>query len=56
LQRLLLSEADILEQRGETRGQFNGLETGYKLARRLILQGLQPEQFDDDRGRPPAYR
>src|ERR1700728_3920411 len=30
LQRLLLSEADILEQRGEIRGQLNGLETGYR--------------------------
>ena len=40
LQRLLLSEADILEQRGETRGQLNGLETGYK-SLDAILQGLQ---------------
>jgi len=40
LQRLLLSEADILEQRGETRGQLNGLETGYRSLDQ-ILQGLQ---------------
>jgi replicative DNA helicase len=45
---LLLSEADILEQRGETRGQFNGLETGYR-SLDAMLQGL-PEEFDDHRG------
>src|SRR5271154_603821 len=51
LQRLLLSEADILEQRGETRGQFNGLETGYK-SLDLILQGLQPSSMTIVGARP----
>src|SRR5487761_1893915 len=41
LQRLLVAEANILEERGETRGQFNGLETGYR-SLDLVLQGLQP--------------
>ena len=40
LQRLLIEEANILELRGETRGQFNGLETGYGSVDQ-ILQGLQ---------------
>jgi replicative DNA helicase len=40
LQRLLVEEANILELRGETRGQFNGLETGYGSVDQ-ILQGLQ---------------
>jgi replicative DNA helicase len=51
LQRLLLSEADILEQRGETRGQFNGLETGYK-SLDLVLQGLQPNSLTIVGARP----
>ena len=51
LQRLLLSEADILEQRGETRGRINGLETGYK-SLDLILQGLQPSSMTIVGARP----
>jgi replicative DNA helicase len=51
LQRLLLSEADILEERGETRGQFNGLETGYK-SLDLVLQGLQPNSLTIVGARP----
>lgn len=51
LQRLLLAEADILEQRGETRGQFNGLETGYR-SLDLILQGLQPTSLTIIGARP----
>jgi replicative DNA helicase len=51
LQRLLLSEADILEQRGETRGQFNGLETGYKSVD-VVLQGLQPNSLTIVGARP----
>jgi len=41
LSKLLYHEANILEERGETRGAFNGLETGYR-SLDLILQGLQP--------------
>ncbi len=51
LQRLLLSEADILEERGETRGRINGLETGYK-SLDLILQGLQPSSMTIIGARP----
>jgi replicative DNA helicase len=51
LQRLLLAEADILETRGETRGQINGLETGYK-SLDLILQGLQPSSMTIVGARP----
>ena len=51
LQRLLLTEADILEARGETRGQFNGLETGYR-SLDLILQGLQPSSMTIIGARP----
>jgi replicative DNA helicase len=51
LQRLLLAEADILEARGETRGQINGLETGYK-SLDLILQGLQPSSMTIVGARP----
>jgi replicative DNA helicase len=51
LQRLLLSEADILEERGETRGQFNGLETGYR-SLDLVLQGLQPSSMTIIGARP----
>jgi replicative DNA helicase len=51
LQRLLLSEADILEQRGETRARINGLETGYK-SLDLILQGLQPSSMTIVGARP----
>ncbi len=51
LQRLLLNEADILEQRGETRGQFNGLETGYR-SLDLVLQGLQPNSLTIVGARP----
>ncbi|MGH9019734.1 MAG: replicative DNA helicase [Acidimicrobiales bacterium] len=41
LHSLLLHEAEILELRGETRGQLNGLETGFR-ALDQVLQGLQP--------------
>ncbi|HVA70603.1 MAG TPA: replicative DNA helicase [Acidimicrobiales bacterium] len=51
LQRLLLNEADILEQRGETRGQLNGLETGYR-SLDAILQGLQPSSMTIVGARP----
>jgi replicative DNA helicase len=51
LQRLLLSEADILEQRGETRGQFNGLETGYR-SLDAVLQGLQKSSMTIVGARP----
>jgi replicative DNA helicase len=51
LQRLLLTEADILEQRGETRGQFNGLETGYK-SLDAVLQGLQKSSMTIVGARP----
>jgi replicative DNA helicase len=51
LQRLLLSEADILEQRGETRGQLNGLETGYR-SLDAILQGLQKSSMTIVGARP----
>jgi len=51
LQRLLLNEADILEERGETRGRINGLETGYK-SLDLILQGLQPNSMTIVGARP----
>lgn len=48
---LLLTEANILEERGETRGQFNGLETGYK-SLDLVLQGLQPSSMTIIGARP----
>jgi len=51
LQRLLVEEANILETRGETRGQFNGLETGYR-SLDLILQGLQPHALTIVGARP----
>src|SRR5665213_353779 len=51
LQRLLLSEADILEERGETRGRINGLETGYKSLDQT-LQGLQPSSMTIVGARP----
>ena len=51
LQRLLLAEADILEQRGETRGQLNGLSTGYH-ALDAVLQGLQPSSMTIVGARP----
>ncbi len=51
LQRLLLAEADILEERGETRGRFNGLETGYR-SLDAILQGLQPNSMTIVGARP----
>ena len=51
IQTLLMSEADILEERGETRGQFNGLETGYR-SLDLILQGLQPNSMTIVGARP----
>lgn len=51
LQSLLVSEADILEERGETRGQFNGLETGYRSLDQ-ILQGLQPHSLTIVGARP----
>lgn len=44
LQQLLVTEANILEERGETKGTFNGLETGYR-ALDLVLQGLQPHSL-----------
>ena len=51
LQQLLLAEADILEERGETRGRFNGLETGYR-SLDAILQGLQPNSMTIVGARP----
>jgi replicative DNA helicase len=51
LRHLLLEEADILEQRGENRGRFNGLETGYR-ALDLTLQGLQPSSMTIIGARP----
>ena len=51
LQWLLLAEADILEERGGTRGQFNGLETGYR-SLDLVLQGLQPSSMTIVGARP----
>lgn len=51
LQRLLLAEANLLEERGETRGQINGLETGYK-SLDLVLQGLQPNSLTIIGARP----
>jgi replicative DNA helicase len=51
LQRLLLAEADILEERGETRGRFNGLETGYR-SLDAVLQGLQPNSMTIIGARP----
>ena len=51
LQRLLLAEADILELRGETRGQLNGLETGYR-SLDAILQGLQSNSMTIVGARP----
>ena len=48
---LLLTEANILEERGETRGQFNGLETGYR-SLDLVLQGLQPSSMTIVGARP----
>jgi len=48
---LLLTEANILEERGETRGQFNGLETGYR-SLDMILQGLQPSSMTIVGARP----
>ena len=51
LQGLLLEEANILETRGETRGQLNGLETGYR-SLDLVLQGLQPTSLTIVGARP----
>jgi replicative DNA helicase len=51
LQRLLVAEANILEERGETRGQFNGLETGYR-SLDVVLQGLQPHSLTIVGARP----
>lgn len=51
LHTLLLNEADILETRGETRGQLNGLETGYR-ALDQILQGLQQSSMTIIGARP----
>lgn len=51
LRNLLLAEADILEQRGENRGVFNGLETGYRSLDQ-ILQGLQPNSLTIVGARP----
>jgi replicative DNA helicase len=51
LQKLLIEEANILELRGETRGQFNGLETGYTSLDQ-ILQGLQPHALTIVGARP----
>lgn len=41
LQRLLLEEVDLLEERATTQGVISGLETGYR-SLDLVLQGLQP--------------
>ncbi len=51
LQALLVKEADILEERGETRGQINGLETGYRSLDQ-VLQGLQPHSLTIVGARP----
>jgi len=51
LNRLLFEEAEILEKRAETRGVFNGLETGYH-GLDQILQGLQPHAFTIIGARP----
>ncbi len=51
LQTLLVREADILEERGETRGQINGLETGYRSLDQ-VLQGLQPHSLTIVGARP----
>jgi replicative DNA helicase len=51
LHSLLLSEADILELRGETRGQLNGLETGYRSLDQIV-QGLQPSSMTIVGARP----
>jgi replicative DNA helicase len=51
LQALLVKEADIREERGETRGQINGLETGYRSLDQ-VLQGLQPHSLTIVGARP----
>jgi replicative DNA helicase len=53
IQDLLMNEANILEARGETRGEFNGVSTGY-LALDTIVQGLQPGSMNIVGARPGA--
>lgn len=50
---LLVDEANILEARGETRGQFNGVSTGYRELDKLV-QGLQPGSMNIVGARPGA--
>jgi replicative DNA helicase len=51
LQELLVAEVNILEERAETRGQLNGIETGYR-SLDLVLQGLQPHSLSIVGARP----
>jgi replicative DNA helicase len=50
---LLMNEANILELRGETRGEFNGVTTGYHSLDKLV-QGLQPGSMNILGARPGA--
>jgi replicative DNA helicase len=50
---LLMNEANILEVRGETRGEFNGITTGYHALDKLV-QGLQPGSMNILGARPGA--
>jgi len=50
---LLMNEANILELRGETRGEFNGVTTGYHSLDKLV-QGLQPGSMNIVGARPGA--
>ena len=50
---LLMNEANILEVRGETRGEFNGVTTGYHALDKLV-QGLQPGSMNILGARPGA--
>ena len=50
---LLMNEANILEIRGETRGEFNGVTTGYHALDKLV-QGLQPGSMNILGARPGA--
>ncbi len=51
LQRLLLADAEIVAERGETRGSFHGLQTGYR-SLDAVLQGLQPNSMTIVGARP----
>ena len=50
---LLMNEANILELRGESRGEFNGVTTGYHSLDKLV-QGLQPGSMNIVGARPGA--